>query len=170
MGFNSTQKFSGALREANKRAGNDAKIWGGLFASDPNKSFGGRVWETISRFTWQLPQTGLGFLWNQLNNSVGRVEDVEYFHGATYVVGAARGGRAVTLGSYVSISPNWDDPQHQSEIRIGEGSYTTMHEYGHYLQSQKSGLLYLFKYGIPSAFGDANWTEIDANIHHGKKK
>ena len=158
-GLNSTQKFSGAWREANKKAGNDAKIWGGLFAADTKQA--GWFWQIPSRFTWQLPQTGLGFLWNQLNNSIGRVEDVEYFHGATYVVGAARGGNAVTLGSYISISPVREDDQ--ANIRIGEGGYTTMHEYGHYLQSQKSGLLYLFKYGIPSAFGDADWTEIDAN-------
>ncbi|RYU93033.1 hypothetical protein EWM59_24090 [Emticicia agri] len=34
---------------------NSAKIWGGLFASDRNKSFFGRAFEIYSRFTWQLP-------------------------------------------------------------------------------------------------------------------
>lgn len=161
-GFFSTGsgRWSAGWNEANKRAGNDAKIWGGLFASDPNKSFVGRVFEVISRLTWQAPQTALGFLWNQANNTLGRVENVEYFHGATFVVGATRGGKALTLGSYISISPVQEDKQ--ANIRIGEGGYTTMHEYGHYLQSQISGPLYLAKYGLPSALG-AVWTEIDAN-------
>lgn len=157
----SSDRWNAGLNEANHRASMDARIWGGLFASDPNKSFGGRVWEVTSRLTWQLPQTTLGFLWNQGNNTVGRVEDVEYFHGATFVVGAARGGNAVSLGSYISISPVSEDDQ--ANIRIGQDGYTTMHEYGHYLQSQKSGPLYLLKYGIPSALGDADWTEHDAN-------
>jgi RHS repeat-associated protein len=161
-GFFSTGsgRWSAGWNEANKRAENDAKIWGGLFASDPNKSFVGRVFEVISRLTWQAPQTALGFLWNQANNTLGRVENVEYFHGATFVVGATRGGKALTLGSYISISPVQEDEQ--ANITIGEGGYTTMHEYGHYLQSQISGPLYLAKYGLPSALG-AVWTEIDAN-------
>jgi RHS repeat-associated protein len=163
-GFFSTGsgRWSAAWNSANHRAGNDARIWGGLFASDPNKKFFGRVWEVLSRLTWQAPQTVLGFLYNQsVNTFTSRVEDVDYFHGATYVVGATRGGNAVTLGSYISISPISDDEQ--AHIRIGEGGYTTMHEYGHYLQSKKSGPLFLYKYGIPSALGDADWTEIDAN-------
>lgn len=56
----------------------------------------------------------------------------------------------------------WNDNP-QANIRIGRGGYTAMHEYGHYLQSQKSGPLYLLKYGVPSGPGDADWTEIDAN-------
>jgi len=163
-GFFSTGsgRWSEAWHEANKRAGNDVKIWGGLFASNPNKSFGGRVWEVASRLTWQAPQTMLGFLFNQSANTfTSRVEDVDNFYGATFVVGATRDGNAVTFGSYISISPVQEDEQ--AHIKIGEGGYTTMHEYGHYIQSKKSGLLYLFKYGLPSALGDADWTEIDAN-------
>jgi hypothetical protein len=163
-GFFSTGsgRWKAGWNEANLRAGNDAKIWGGLFASDPNKSFFGRVWEVTSRLTWQAPQTALGFLYNQsVNTFTSRVEDVDYFHGATFVVGATRGGNAVTLGSYISISPVRED--NQANIRIGQGGYTTMHEYGHYIQSKKSGPLYLFKYGLPSALGDADWTELDAN-------
>ena len=47
------------------------------------------------------------------------------------------------------------------------------HEYGHYLQSQRSGYTYLFKYAIPSLVSaasnsywghNAHWTEQDANI------
>ncbi len=163
-GGNISSRTFYATVEANHRADNDGKITAGLFATDENKTFGGRVWEVVSRFTWQSPQILGGFLYNQsVNTFTSQVEDVVYFHGATYVVGSTKNGNAVTLGSYISISPNWDDPEHQSEIKIGEGGYTTMHEYGHYLQNQKSGPLFLLKYGIPSALGDADWTEIDAN-------
>ncbi len=37
------------------------------------------------------------------------------------------------------------------------------HEYGHYIQSQRNGFLFLPKYGIPSAAG-AEWTEVDAEF------
>jgi RHS repeat-associated protein len=118
-GFFSTgsHRWGTAWNEANRRAGNNAKIWGGLFVSDPNRTFGGRVWEVLSRFTWQLPQTIGGFLYNQTKNTiVGDVEDVQYFHGATYVVGATHNGAAVTLGSYISISPVREDAQANIEI------------------------------------------------------
>ena len=51
-------------KEANKRAGNDAKIWGGLFVTDPNKSFLERVVELTSRLSWQAPQTFVGWFWS----------------------------------------------------------------------------------------------------------
>jgi RHS repeat-associated protein len=163
-GFFSTgnNKFNAAWKEANKRSTNDIRIWGGLFVSDPNQNFFGKVIEVTSRLTWQLPQTILGFMWNHLINTfTSRVEKVEYFYGATYVVGATSYGNAVTLGSFISISRPEED--RQSYIKIGDGGFTTMHEYGHYLQSKKSGSLYLLKYGIPYAIADADWTEIDAN-------
>lgn len=97
---------------------------------------------------------------------LGKVEDVQYFHGATFVVGAARHGNAVTLGSYISISPVRED--REANIGVGRGSYTTMHEYGHYLQSQKNGISYLYKFGIPSGIKDKDWTELDANFRAAK--
>ncbi|GIV44922.1 MAG: hypothetical protein KatS3mg035_2045 [Bacteroidia bacterium] len=155
-----TSRIGNAFRRAGRDATNSAKIWGGLFASDKEKSFGGRVLEVASRLTWQLPQTIGGLLYNQGASMFGNVSGVEYFHGATAVKGAGIGGGAVTLGSYISLSHTSLDPQ--ANVGVGPGSYTFMHEYGHYLQSQRNGPSYLFKYGLPSIFA-ANWTEWDAN-------
>ena len=55
-----------------------------------------------------------------------------------------------------------DDPQ--ANIKVGNDGYATMHEYGHYLQSQKYGPLFMFKVGAVSALGyDTFWTDTDAN-------
>ncbi|MFN3554947.1 MAG: RHS repeat-associated core domain-containing protein [Bacteroidales bacterium] len=87
-GFFSTSKgrWKAGWKEANLRAGNDAKIWGGLFVTDPNKSDDERVCEPISRFTWQLPQTTGGFYTSHAHNTYGfrgGVESVDYAYRAT---------------------------------------------------------------------------------------
>jgi hypothetical protein len=150
-----------AFLSANHRAGNDAKIWGGLFVTDPNKSFGGKVWEIFSRFTWQLPQTSGGFLTAHSYNTLGLeggVESVKYKYGATIV--KTRNGEwgAVTQGSYIvgdnSIEADANNPLFQ-------------HEYGHYLQSQSMGWAYYPRIGIPSirskGVHDFHPVEQDAN-------
>jgi len=153
--------FSGGWKEANKRAGNDIKIWGGLFTSDSNKGFFGRVWETISRFTWQLPQTIGGWGTAQAYNTLGLkggVESVKYKYGAT-VVSTRKNWTAVTQGSFIvggnRLKAEADNPLFQ-------------HEYGHYIQSQTSGWFYYSKYGIPSILSkrphDLNPVEQDANV------
>jgi RHS repeat-associated protein len=153
-------KWSAGWNEANKRAGNDAKIWGGLFVSDPNKSFGAKVWETVSRFTWQLPQTVGGFLTAHSYNTFGLgggVESVDYLYGSTVVKTRNYWG-GVTQGSYIvgdaSIEADPNNPLFQ-------------HEYGHYIQSQSMGFAYYGRVGIPSILskGDHDFhpAEQDAN-------
>lgn len=161
-GFFSTGsgRWSAGWNEANLRAGNDAKIWVGLFVSDPNKSFGGRVWETVSRFTWQAPQTVGGFLTAQAYNTFGLgggVESVNYKYGATVVKMRGEWG-GITQGSYIvgdnSIEADPNNPLFQ-------------HEYGHYLQSQSMGYVYYGRVGISSILskGDHDFhpVEQDAN-------
>jgi len=70
---------------------------------------------------------------------------------------------AITLGSYIIGDQS---------IEADPNNDLFQHEYGHYLQSQSSGPLYLFHYGIPSGC-DAlvndywdhtkHWSEQDAN-------
>lgn len=129
-----------AIKDANHRAGNDAKIWGGLFTTDPNKTFGGRVWEIVSRFTWQAPQTALGWTTSQGTNTFYNVNWVKYKYGATVLQGDVP-WVGFTIGSYINgnltIEADANNPLFQ-------------HEYGHYIQSQKAGLFYLQRYAIPS--------------------
>ena len=51
--------------------------------------------------------------------------------------GAGIKGGAVTLGAFISLSDTKYDPQ--ANVGVGSGSFTFMHEYGHYLQSQRNG-------------------------------
>lgn len=158
-------KYTSAWSSANHHALNDIKIWGGLFVPNSNKNFWGQAWEIISRFTWQAPQTLAGFKYAQICNNYhawGGIDNISYYDGATVITNFKTGEAAVTLGSYIngknSLAP---DP----------GNSTFQHEYGHYIQSQSTGVLYLQHYGIPSALNcvgkkDHNYhpAEQDANI------
>lgn len=162
--------FGGGWKRAVAMAKNDIKIWGGLFVTDPNKSFWGRVGELASRFTWQLPQTIGGFITAHVFNTCRLfkgVDSVEYLYGSTVVNtngdGVELGFCAVTQGSYIV----GDD-----ELEADSTNALFQHEYGHYIQSQTYGLLYYGKFGIPSLFSkntpashhSNNPVEQDANI------
>ena len=169
VGFVSKFFETGSLKqswnEANKRAGNDAKLWGGWFATDSNKGFWGQAGEILSRFTWQLPQTLIGWLVAESCNTLGfagGVESVDYKYGATVSRTNNEDWGAVTLGSYITGS---------NSIRADENNFLFQHEYGHYLQSQATGIFYLPRYAIPSGLNclgtknhDYHPVEQDANI------
>lgn len=81
--------FGDAFASANRHALNSAKIWGGLFAADRDRS--GWGWQIVSRWTWQFPQTWLGFFGAHGQNMFGQVRDVDYCLGATVVMGGDDG-------------------------------------------------------------------------------
>ncbi len=106
---------------------------------------------------WEGAQTFAGYNFAMLASTFRRV-DVGYYHGATIVTNALDGkDGGVLLGNYISTAGRGE-----VELGLGKGSYTTMYEFGHYLQSQVYGPLYLPKIGIQSV-GGASWTEHDAN-------
>ena len=130
----STGSFKQSLNEANKRAVNDAMIWRGLFVTDSNKGFWDRAGEFLSRFTWQVPQTIVGWFWSELKNLFGFVDRVDYLGGATFVTNEKwpkNKSRGVTIGNYINIDIG---------DKIGDVIFTKyvtehqvyMHEYGHY--------------------------------------
>ena len=149
-GFFSTgnNRWEAAWNTANRIASNDLKLWGGLFITDPNKSFFGQVWEIVSQFTWQAPQTLAGFTLSQFANASewigftnGGIQSIDYLYGATVVTYNVGGWGAVTLGSYINGDNN---------LKADPNNYLFQHEYGHYNQSQNFGISYLSRYGIPS--------------------
>lgn len=143
----STQRFRHGWQRANHTAFNDIKIWGGLFVSDRNKRFGGRLAETLSRVSYQAIQSSAGFVYSHFENTfAGNAAEVRYLYGSTVIVGRhdllfGIGGPAVTLGSYVIADEN---------IAASADNSVFQHEYGHYLQSQRMGFAYLGRVGIPS--------------------
>ena len=91
--------FENAWKDYGKQMGNAWKIDMGLFKTDPNKSFGGRAWELISRFTWQKPQTVVGNLIMTGGNVAYQVNNVTYGYGVTSVDMGLEDGNAITVGS-----------------------------------------------------------------------
>ena len=158
--------IGGGWKRAKQMALNDLKIWGGLFISDKNKKAGGRVWEVVSRFTWQIPQTVIGFLIHQTVNTFrigGGIEKVEYLHGATVSKHHNNDWGGLTMGNYILGN---------NRIEAQDDNYLFQHEFGHYLQSQEHGLLWLFDFAIESGISaiindyyqhNAFYTEQNAN-------
>jgi len=143
---------------------NGGKIDAGLFAWDQAYSGKGDVWrdlwQVISIFTWELPQTIVGYTSSHFVNNFGKVNQVDFFAGATVLQTKGEWG-AITLGSYIIGDRDID-----AQI----GNPLIMHEYGHYIQSRKSGWIYFSKYGMPSILSPndkphkLHWTETDANL------
>ncbi|MBN2610729.1 MAG: RHS repeat-associated core domain-containing protein [Bacteroidales bacterium] len=143
---------------------NSVDITFGLFKTDDSKNFGGQAWELISRFTWQLPQTIVGFAFSHGINNFGDVLDVNYFRGTTVFETTIEGG-AYTIGSYIT-GPMGFNPVFSDHLFV--------HEYGHYIQSKRWGIFYLPLIAIPSleseffASGEKHryrWFEAQASRH-----
>lgn len=78
----------------------------------------------------------------------GKTDRVDYLGGATFSTHEYGNGPGVSLGNYINVnntgivSGNFDD------YILTDPTY--MHEYGHYIDSQRYGLTYLFEIGVPS--------------------
>lgn len=136
----------------------------GWVTFDPNMSLGEKIWEGISRLTWQLPQTLMGYTTATVLNTTGHVEKVTHGYGATAIAtDCLKKGTGFSLGCFI----HGDD-----EMTASVDNPVFRHEYGHYLQSRDWGLLYLHKFALPSLWnaGDTSfgknpdfYTEVDAN-------
>ena len=93
--------------------------------------------QLLSRFSWEAPQTALGFGVAQVNNEIGNVKSVHYKEGATVVENRTKDWGGFTIGSYIEVNR---DPT----------SDLLEHEYGHTIQSQILGPLYLPFVALPS--------------------
>ena len=148
-----------------------AQLTRGLFLTDSHRSTWGRVWQLISRFTWELPQTLVGWLYSVSRALAGQVDRVDTLGGITFATKSdCRFVMGVSLGTFVDL---WTVPWMRGE---GEGyilgNPICQHEFGHTADSQRFGWTYLIFIGLPSlmnALGKGNhdvfWTEIRANRH-----
>ena len=147
------------------------QITRGLFLTDVKRTAMGRVIQLLSRFTWELPQTLVGWGYSVMRAVVGQVDRVDTFGGITFVTKKDyKFGMGVSLGTFVDL---WAAPW-----MLGEGeryileNQLCMHEFGHTYDSRRFGWVYLFVIGLPSlmsAIGKGNhsifWTETRANRH-----
>jgi len=143
--FHGKNIFKTTWNSGVKHLTNSFNMWRGLFATDPNKNFGGRFNELLSRFTWQLPQTVLGFFVAEEYNLWGNVKNVKTKYGATVITTSNMGnsGKAFTLGCFIIGHSN---------IEADPDNPTFQHEYGHYIQSQLFGPMYIPIIAVPSLY------------------
>jgi len=170
------------------KLGNTVKLLAGNFYLDGNRNFFGQVLQGLSRFTWEIAQTAIGYAYSQFRNAIGGVNRVDYFGGVSFSSGESKGfNRGVSIGNFINMDIS-------DEIRGSFAERLTndplfMHEYGHTSDSKTFGLTYLFSVGIPSllsafkskqAPGEINgvtthnfkWYEMSANrnaAHYFKK-
>jgi RHS repeat-associated protein len=179
--------FSNDYYAANSRFQNAIKIDFGLFQTDPNLSGGDRVWQLISRFTWEHLQTELGRTYTHARNMVGDVDRVDYFGGATFATKenytnkyGFPSSNGISIGNYINISIGDEIAGDCESYVISNPLY--MHEYGHTFDSRSFGMSYLFFVGLPSLISagsaeqvtdeisgvsthDFKWYEMNANKH-----
>jgi hypothetical protein len=149
---------------------NGLRILAGRYYTDENRTFGGQLLQSLSRYTWEGVQTWAGYNHSQLRNTFGMVDRVEYFGGATYSINendtrADWWFAGVSLGNNISINlrRGFNEENHPRGWMYSErGLY--WHEYGHTFDSWRYEFGYLPFIGIPSASGK-RWTEIRANNH-----
>ena len=68
----------------------------------------------------------------------------------------------VTIGSFININTTKETPKDEKGNFTPYNDPLFAHEYGHYIQSQRTGWGYLFSHGIPSL--------LSANRNKGKRK
>lgn len=135
------QRWKYANELAARKAKFDAKIWGGLFVTDSNKTTAGKTGELFSRFLYQTPQTIGGFMTAQFYNTyTKRVNSVEYEQGTT-VLNMMVSWPGVSLGSFILAD---------ERIKGRPNNKLFQHEFGHYLQSQRMGWAYFVRVGLPA--------------------
>lgn len=142
---------------------NTVKIVIGIFAYNSHLSVLQNVLNWVSNLTWQAPQEAVGLTTSVVQNTLGGVDKVKYFDGATVLMTTwlakeigGGGGAAFTLGKYIS-APN--------DIGLCPNDPLLQHEYGRFLQSKAQGLAYLTFTAIPDVFspGNDNPTAWDGN-------
>jgi RHS repeat-associated protein len=144
-------------RRTGSRTNNAWQIDIGRLTSDPKRTDLGRVWQVISKNTWELPQMSIGYGTSHFANIAGNVQSVSHYGGATAVEMRNEWWIGITHGNYIIVAPN----------ELGIDNSIFQHEFGHYLQSQSLGVFYYQRIGIPSMFSKSlvrfNPVEQDAN-------
>lgn len=94
-------------------------------------------WIKIRQWTWEFPQTLLGFILTLIYNNPIKV--ISYKEHKVYIYDEFPGG--ISLGKYILVDYNRTD----LDLTVGRMklTYNIKHEYGHGIQSKWFGWFYL---------------------------
>lgn len=103
--------------------------------------FKGNFLQVLNKWTWNIGNSLRGTYLGEFYNAIGKVDGVTHMDGMLALSGPIKKGAAVTIG-HISLGPKgykatWKD-------------HLFVHEYGHYIQSQIIGPLFLPIIGINS--------------------
>jgi RHS repeat-associated protein len=155
------------------RLENTGKIALGNFYLDENRSVGQQTLQGVSRFSWEIFQTTAGHAFSQGRNTIGDVDRVEYFGGATFSItenADTRTGRGISIGNHINA---WIPGEYTGVIN----EPILMHEYGHTFDSQIFGPYYALVIGPMSLYSASSrfsgnhrdqWYEQSPNYHASK--
>ena len=124
-----------------KRTVNSWKIDMGMFKG----SFG----QVMNKWTWGAANSLVGNLTSQLFNTIGQVDRITDMDGMIALSGAFKGSSACTIGHY-SLGPKGYKATWKDNLFV--------HEYGHYIQTQRMGVFMFPVVAIPSLFSAAHIT------------
>ena len=144
---------------------NSIALFTANFYIEADKSFLQGTLRALIRLIWEQPQTLIGHGIGQILNCTGFISSVALSDGIAILTGNIPLANGVALGSYILVTNRYSGSD--THVDLSErNSYLMVlirHELGHTFQSRRSGPLYLFKYGIPSAMSQG-WTEKDAEF------
>lgn len=137
------------------RPANALRIFAGRYRFDRRPLRG--VGQALTRFVWELPQTGVGYLVTQWRNICGGVQRVDFMHGTLFATGRNRRPHAysgISIGCFVNmwLPKDIDGDFEEFARRCPYDMYR--HEFGHSVDSRRWGWLYLPLVGLPSVVSE----------------
>lgn len=127
------------------------RIFLGRYRFDCRRSHA--VIQALVRFSWELPQTWLGYVLAQWRNIVGKVDRVDCLGGVTFVTNEHQPGHSYIGMSVGCFANMWIPSAVKGDFEdfVRHRSYRIyMHEYGHSIDSHRWGLFYLPVVGVTS--------------------
>jgi len=125
---------------------NAVHIFLGRYYFDEHLAHG--FYQALTRFSWEWLQSWVGYNAAQVRNIVGNVSRVDFLAGSTFSVKEHSSNHmGISIGFSINMSiPTALTQGRKSMLR----DQMFLHEYGHTVQSQLLGFLYLPVVGLPS--------------------
>lgn len=141
------------------------RVWMGRYRFDYENGRG--VWQAATRLGWELPQLWVGYVLAQWRVARGDVVRVDTLEGVTFVTGRNRDPHTSTgmsAGCFVQLwlPDRWVADFGQYAWHGSDGF--VRHEYGHTVDSQLWGWLYLPVVGVPSLV--SQWLALGRSPRH----